>query len=257
MKAIICIVISMCFNSCVSNTITTKENTLSDVVSTVLKYNPSDTAYSKYYEQGVLFADTVVANVSWKLEWLPNNFIKCLIDSAGKTMSDSIEFDILSDGSLIFGFHNLINQANSKNKEIKSNILCFINSNVALVGIPNGPSGLSTIYFFYIKRDGLKVMIKRINVDEVRVSGVIIDNKLILTDEDYSKNDTTYARQIFVYHLNTRYKEGDKSPILREEQYIVTNSNGGEFFFEYSDEAIYKFVTYHLAKSSRTATKIY
>ena len=224
---VVSILILIFTSSCLSNSVknTPKGDTLQPKAS-----NLKESDYPNCYKYGVLLVDSIINNENWKIEWLPNNFIKCQI---GKNI-DSIEFDIIHRGAFEYGFFNIITQ--SKNI-LESKIIHYFNDNVAILTVPDG---LGRPYFFYLKKGIEKISIRQLKTDLNDLPALIIGNNLIRTEESYSKNDTIEVRNIFAYKLNLNHKL--KTDILITKKYEILKEDGGQYFSTYRDEDLFNFV---------------
>lgn len=174
--------------------------------------------------------DSIINNENWKIEWLPNNFIKCQI---GKNI-DSIEFDIIHRGAFEYGFFNILIQSDNG---IEPKIIHYFNDNVAIFTVPDG---LGRPYFFYLKKGTKKNHIHQLEVDLNELPALIIENNLIRTEESYSKNDTIEVRNIFAYKLNLN--KDLKTDILITKKYEILKEDGGQYFSDYRDEDLFSFI---------------
>lgn len=180
----------------------------------------------------MLLVDRLVNNENWKIEWLPNNYIRFQIGSS----TDSIDFDIIHKEALEYGFFNILTK---KNDHVQSKIIHYLDDNTAILTVPDG---LGRPYFFYLKKLTKKITIQQLEVDLNELPALIIKDILIRTEESYSINDSTNMRTIFAYKLNLN--EG-KSNILMEKKYEVLEKNGGKYFSNYENENLFNFITFY------------
>lgn len=199
-------------------------------------WNLKKSDYSNCYKYGVLLVDSLVNNKNWKIEWLPNSYIKFQI---GKNI-DSIEFDILDKGAFQYGFFNICTRTNN---HVSSKIIHYFNDSTAILTVPDG---LGRPYFFYLKKLAKKVTIQQLDVDLNGLPALIINDVLIRTEESYAKNDSTEIRNIFAYKLNLDEKENN---ILVTKKYEALERNGGEYFSSYTNENLFNFVVSYFCQN--------
>ncbi|OED34792.1 hypothetical protein AB832_06835 [Flavobacteriaceae bacterium (ex Bugula neritina AB1)] len=199
-------------------------------------WNLKESDYSNCYKYGVLLVDSLVNNKNWKIEWLPNSYIKFQIDNN----VDSVEFDIIHKRAFEYGFFNIITK---KNGHIKSKIIHYLNKNTAILTVPDG---LGRPYFFCLKKLAKKVTIQQLDVDLNELPALIINDVLIRSEESYAKNDSTEIRNIFAYKLNLG--EGENN-ILITKKYEVLENNGGVYFSSYTNENLFNFIASYFCQN--------
>lgn len=192
-------------------------------------WNLRESDYPNGYKYGLLLVDRFVNNENWRIEWLPNHFIRFQVGD----IQDSIEFDILHKGAFEYGFFNILTKTD---KQVESKIIHYLNDHIAILSVPDG---LGRPYFFYLKKLERKIIIEPLEVDLNELPALIIKNFLVRTEESYAKNDSTEIRTIFVYKLNL--DEGKSTPIVAEKTYEILAENGGEYFLSYENEDLFKF----------------